>query len=281
MPDFPLIGGGGKVADLWGITTVGSSRKTSATSVLAIANAKGAYEQIIAATPFDISHLYLEVDPDSTGSTGLSGLLDIAIGGAGSEKIIVPDLIIPRNTTRSRASHVILPLTIPAGVRMAMRGQENSSARRVEMKMLGFGQGFMPSQTFQRMTAYGVDLTASRGQLVDAGATFDTKGAYTQIVASTTRPMRAFMLGIGGQTAVRTAVADFLVDVAVGAAGQEKIIAPDLIAQHDFNYPHWSGAWQGPYYCDVPSGSRLAVRAACNTATAVERTLYALIYGFE
>src|SRR5512138_3447198 len=54
-----------------------------------VANVKGAYSQLIASTPFDVAGLLFFC---TIVSAGTPYLMDIAIGGAGSEQVVVPNL---------------------------------------------------------------------------------------------------------------------------------------------------------------------------------------------
>src|SRR5262245_26983065 len=84
------------------------------------ANVKGSFSQLIAVTAADISMLGVTITGATTGVAGAeSASVDIAIGAAGSEIIVIPDIVVSSaNTVVGQfASHILVPLQIPAGTR--------------------------------------------------------------------------------------------------------------------------------------------------------------------
>ncbi len=132
-------------------------------------------------------------------------------------------------------------------------------------------------EPLSKVTDYGTDLSDSGGTQVDPGATGNTKGAYSELVASSAGLIRHLMIGIGVQSSQITSTALHLIDVAVGTAGSEQIILPDLFTAtavaKDLRQPRVMA-----FPCHVPPGSRLAARAQCNTI-GVDRTFDMIIYG--
>ena len=70
------------------------------------------------------------------------------------------------------------------------------------------------------------------GSTIDAGGTANTKGSYTQMVASTSRDYCALAWCMDSLNVTPANTANFLVDVAIGGAGSEQVIVSNLFAQH-------------------------------------------------
>src|SRR3972149_8806178 len=55
-------------------------------------NTKGAYVEFVASTPFEVAGLILEFQNTPWNLSFVNTLVDIAIGAAASEQVVVPDL---------------------------------------------------------------------------------------------------------------------------------------------------------------------------------------------
>lgn len=133
---FTMMEGAAGV-DVYGFntaTTLGTQIDPGATI-----NAKGAYVQLSASITNDIMGIFGAYDMRGSQAGALAAptqfLIDIAIGGSGSEQIIVPNL--PMMNERRGAGSAMnvcgvgnipyIPLGIPAGTRVAARAQCNSA----------------------------------------------------------------------------------------------------------------------------------------------------------
>lgn len=216
------------------------------------AHTKGAWAQLVAATSHEAHGVYVGIP-----QTGINqSLFDLGIGGAGSEKVLVPNMLLVR-----AGLGLYLPVSVPAGVRLAMRSQANFAAtvRAVQVKLLAGGFGQLLGMPSSRVTDYGVNLAATRGVLLQT-STNNTKTAWVELTASTTAPIRylvVFHSPIESNGFYR-------VDIGVGGAGSEKVLLPDIVV---------NGASGGSVYCGpphsiwpvyIPAGSRLACRYQVN-----------------
>lgn len=109
--------------------------------------------------------------------------------------------------------------------------------------------------------AAGANAATSAGTTIsDAGT--NTKGSYTQLIASTTYPSSWIYVVLN-----KPSTADeFLVDLAVGASSSEQVIVSDLIVAAAS-----VGASQGSSYLfplSIPAGSRLSARCQSNSSGA-------------
>ena len=86
------------------------------------AHTKGSWTQIIASAPFDIGMLWITADDNHAASTNTSMLLDIGIGAASSEVVLLPD-ILAGHSTLSASQGFMVPIFIPQGTRISGRIQ--------------------------------------------------------------------------------------------------------------------------------------------------------------
>lgn len=272
MPGFIV---GGMVGD---VTTVGQVAGSSlGTAITAGAtNTEGSYAQLTASTPHD-AHAIIVMG--RTNLNGQSSLVDIAIGGAGSEQVIVADLLIqgPR-----AVMPYFLPIYVPGGVRLSARARSstNVGVQNVTVMLLRNQFGGVPA--LSRATVYGAATGDSGGTSVDPGASGNTKGSYVQIVASTTYAHKGIIFGINQDKNTGTTQADWLYDIAIGAAGSEVVIVPDLwINQAQTGLAAATPSTVGPIMIPIPIATRIAVRAQCSINDATDRLNDVIIIGVD
>lgn len=94
------------------------------------AHTKGGYSQLIAATAFTTKWLALMV---AWSDTNRNFAIDIAIGAAASEEVVIPDLF----SFNSSAVVVGLPFSIPGGSRVAARCASQNASSTVLLSVLG------------------------------------------------------------------------------------------------------------------------------------------------
>jgi hypothetical protein len=116
------------------------------------ANTKGSYVQLTAATTSDYNGFFLgldnQTDPSSGSVGGLYWLLDIAVGAAASEQVILPNHCLFGSSVSGIAlvnnmASPYFPLPIPAGSRIAARAQcstGTSPDRRLGVTFYGVRQ---------------------------------------------------------------------------------------------------------------------------------------------
>lgn len=235
-------------------------------------NVKGAYSQLVASTPQDAYGLLIQIQGSSTGDH----LIDIAIGAAASEQIIAANIVHARQIGNTRrGSYALIPGFIPSGTRLSAREQcSTGGANALIAIILLPAIGPFSLANLTRMTNYGGNTTTSGGVSIQPGGTINTKGAYSQISSSTTNPMRWAVLMFGNQAnaaRANTANNSWTVDVAIGSAGNETIIVPDVFIG--------AGAADSVVVpilvsipTNIPSGTRVAVRAQCTINDATDRT---------
>ena len=109
-------------------------------------------------------------------------------------------------------------------------------------------------------SAYGPNPANTWRVALTSHASANTKASsYTEITAATTYHATRMMISITGSGSV---LRDHLVDIAVGAAGSEVVLFPNLIYSAGSD-TEWSCVYDFP--CDIPAGTRLSARTQCST----------------
>ncbi len=239
---------------------------------------KGSYATLIASTGFRYSGFYLMIGPIDA-AAAITGLVDIAVGAAASEEVIVSDFYIESyNSSHVNSVCIFVPVVIAAGSRVSARAQASTSGGTIDVGVMGItGDAYLPSGY---RNSVGMGVSGSRGSDIDAGATANTKGAYTQIVASTSNRIAALILSVGSSLNSAPADADFLVDIAIGGAGSEVVIIPDILVVSESTtvfFPHAIG----PFPVNIPAGTRIAIRCQSTTNDATDRIMDVVLQGVE
>jgi hypothetical protein len=108
------------------------------------ANTKGAWSELVAATAHPYRWACLSITHDGTVGTSASSLVDVGIGAAGSEVVVVPNLaFFAANTIDAiPAPTSWFPFHVPAGTRIAVRSSCNQTGnpdRLLEAVLHGVG----------------------------------------------------------------------------------------------------------------------------------------------
>lgn len=92
-------------------------------------NTKGAYTTIQATTAETYRGLLVAIgNQNQQARTVTQWLLDVAIGAAASEKVIIPDLVLTSAVNRGMMPCVVqVPVEVPAGVRLSARCSSNNT----------------------------------------------------------------------------------------------------------------------------------------------------------
>ena len=224
--------------------------------VSGIANTKGAYSQLVASTASDTS--WMTVCIYSGGTSAFTTAIDIAVGAAGSEKVIAANLIDP--TISVGASIVYsFPMQIPAGTRIAARSQGDTATQTTDVHIVLHDGSFTQMEGIAGVDSIGFLTASSKGTTIDPGGTANTKGAYSQLSASTAVDYMGLMIAIDPLGASPATAGTVLLDIAIGAAASEKIIIPDLFFFHGLTVI--TPRVFGPFFVPISAGTRIAARA--------------------
>lgn len=241
------------------------------------ANTKGSYVTLVNGTTTTAgSWVYLN---GSTNASGLdtSAVLDIAIGGAGSETIVAPDLLFGFRPVRG----LLLPLHVPAGATVRARlacAVASLTATTWSMDVYG-GEPDSGLSTPGRITGYGVTPASCAGTTITPSATTNTKGSYAQLTATTTSPIHALLVMVQGSSASISGNVQYNIDVAVGGSGSETPVIRDHLVEVNASEQAIPYAPEFvPLSLSIPSGVRLAARCSANSSSSA--AIEVAVYGF-
>ena len=259
------------------ITSIGADTTTSAgttlTSDAVTANIKSAWVELSASTPYDAQQISIRLANLSAARTNC--LIDIGIGAAGSEIVIVPDLLYSGRSTDDAIYS--FPISVTAGTRVAARIQANALAATADVicHLYSYSVG---RQSFSAVDAHGSNTADSGGTDIDPGTTANTRGAWTEIVAATSHDHHGFVIGhgTGGDTSLTDG--QFLYSVAVGPAGSEQVIVDGIHLASSSAADDVQPKASQYFDLQIPAGSRISV-AAQSSITDANRGLDVVFYG--
>ncbi len=174
-------------------TVVGfTPASTGTTQILASAsaNTKGGYTQIVASTAADT--VFMQIDIIGFHNVGKFGALDLAIGAAGSEQIIVSNLMLAATQAGVANTTYLFPIQIPAGTAISARCQCDDVSDGMFVCLRLFDGAFTHLEGIAGIDSIGALASATAGTQIDPGATPNTLGAYAQLTASTPRDYGQF-----------------------------------------------------------------------------------------
>lgn len=262
-----------------GFEAAGVSAASSAGTTLTAGavNTKGSYTELIASTAYPACGVVLSV---GLAQNVNAHAIDLAIGAAASEVIVVPDIFVHVLNTRGGRFSVYLPIALPAGVRLSARTQCATASQTIVVAATLIAQA--PGiPVAGRATAYGITTSgATAGTSVDAGASANTEGAIAELVASTANPIHQIVVLLG-DASVGAATAHLLLDILVGGSGSEQVLIPDLSVTRHVSYGPPQPHVFGPFPVNLPAGVRLSARAQASSNDATMRLLRVALLGFD
>jgi hypothetical protein len=250
-----------------GKNTVGDATPGTDVTTGGAASTKGSYVSF-GTLNFDVYMIRVHCNGYHASASNTNLCVDIAAYAA-TQEIIIPDLLMGNASTigdgvGSGRFSPLFPLYIPSGTELWARaaGQRVSTIVRTYIEVWG-GKEIPGFPVGRKVTTYGIG-TVPTGTTVVPGAS-GAQGSYTQITASTSEDHFAVAPGwqVGDDT-TKTG-GNHIVSIGVGAATEETLDSTwswDLTGTEAMNGCH------NPmmHYADIPSGTRLAVRASISSA---------------
>lgn len=227
------------------------------------ANVKTAWVSVLDPVPTPGASIALvRIAGNSVTATDTAALLDLGIGpaGGGTEQVLIDNLQVGFRPTDSAS--IMIPVDIPAGCRLSARMSTSriSIASSIGIDLYG-GFGWELMRSPQEWTTYGA-MTASAGPNLPSNATANVKGAWVQLDAAIAHRIDLMTVTLQGEDATML-LSDGVVDIGVGGAGAETVIAADIpfnqTAAEIFT-PRFVGLV--PLNTSIPAGTRLAARSA-------------------
>lgn len=258
-----------------GVLSASSSRINATATASATPHTFGVWQELIAATTKEAHVVTLTLlAGTSTSANNTSTLLSLSAGASGHEtdagQVIVANLAVGY---RLAVDHYTIPVTIPPGTRLSVAVQSAIASKAVQV---GVTLGTLPygRRPANHVVTMGADTSTSHGVGLTAPGSANVKTAWTQIVASTIEPFGALIVGEQANADISISSGFALLDIGVGAAGNETVIGADIAYQVSVT-ENMVGMSPRLIPADIPLGSRLAARwSADSTADSMDLILY-------
>jgi hypothetical protein len=214
-----------------------------------------------------------------TRNTARLFLVDIAVGAAGSEQVIIANLPSSSVIVSSGSSATYLfPLFIPAGSRIASRCQDSLGNDPIDVHVILFAPMFGGERGLGAVETCGAITATSRGTTIPGHASVaNSKGSWTELIASTAFAYKWVCLGIGHTNAIAAATS-WTLDIGIGAGGAETVLVPD-IALHAGTVADTIPNNGRSFPLSIPAGTRISARVACSVTTASEKDIELILLG--
>lgn len=259
------------------IETIGANLSGSTgTSVAAslTANTKGSWVELVSATGRASKSVKVTGNPNSAAAY----LLDIGVGAAGSEQVLIAD--VHHSGINQVPLSAEFPVSIPAGSRVAARLACSTAFAEMTTTAYLSSSGFSGPPGLHRVVTYGAVPASSNGTVIDPGSTANTKGAWVELVLSSTAAHRALVMAVGNNNNTAAVATTWLIDIGVGGAGFEQVLIADFRVQATATETLVPGSTP-VFGVTIPEGSRLAVRSQCLTNNATDRLTAVVLYGIS
>lgn len=265
---FPMLG------EVCNCNDVGTDTANSqGTAVTPATGSKGSWTQIVASTTYDTCFMIVQWAGDGAGSQ--TAVVDIGVGSAGNEVVIVSNLMGYGTGSSVARTQYALPVVIPAGTRIAARAQAAAGTDAGRVSLILAEGGFGQSDGFAGVDAIGFDSANTRGTTITCSSTAHTKGSYAQLTAST--PVDYEGLIVVPDENIHPPDTRWLVDLAIGGAGSEQVIVPNMVFRF-ISTDNYVLPMKSPIIpvC-IPAGTRMAIRAQSDAAGTVQANF--TVYG--
>jgi len=242
------------------------------------AHTKGAYVELIASTGAVGYGLSIKAHASSTNATVRNMLLDIAVGDAGSEVIIIPNLqvgaagIVLGANSGGLRTYQFTGLSIPSGSRISARVQ---GAVTVGAVTIGLWVDLALNADIEQsaVVTYGANTATSAGTSVTPGS-----GAFGSWVAigTTSTAHKAFTVSLDQLTDVSMNDVDSILQLSTGAAGAEVIFAEAIWCREESTNERFTGPFPSAVYASVASGVLINCRIASGSVEARGVIIYGI-----
>jgi len=230
---------------------------------------KGAWTEVVASTSQDTYVLGINTKNTYVSGADTSMLLDVAIGAAGSEIVVLENMLCGFQADWGNPQVNFFNMYIPKGSRIAMRTQALIASDTVMVgQLFANGPDFVTdNRQYGNWVTYGADTATSSGVYVQS-ATANIKYVWIEITPSTTAVHSTLGLSVQGNDSSLNP-GDILCDIGMGAAGFEEVIVPDMYISSSNAERLYLGDRPHMIYLGrtIPIGTRLAVRMQASAST--------------
>lgn len=248
---------------------------------------KGSWTSLITTTNFDVFVAGVTIYGLASAGADTASLVDIGYDDSGGTSFVsvIPNILAggtPSTALSGSRRQYWFPVFIPKGSQVAARMQSliSGDASIVGLRLLGGKNRSNPWPHRGAIQDYGTNLATSNGTAM-ANAAADTKSAWTQLGADTTRRHSGLCVATAPIGAAITGARHY-VDIGIDPAGGTtySVVIPDVETTHTASEE--SCSWIDPMTAlmsiDIPVGASIAARSAStalNTGTQLAIAVYA------
>jgi hypothetical protein len=253
-----------------------SANSGAGTSVTGAHNSYGAWTQLVASTAIDACWICIRIQPTQT--TSPRALTNIGVGSGGNEIAIFKDLYASGLTFGYSNIDYWLPCSIPAGTRISAQCCQSAAADANNITVILYDGSFTPDG-FSGVDSFGVTVGSCSVNDIDPGSSANVKGAWTQIIASTSRDYCGLIYATGQNSTDNFSFAGpGGIDVAIGGSGSEQVILADMGLCKVYSFAATS-AYAHFVDVEIPAGTRIAARAQQGNTSSGTRVAGLALYG--
>ncbi len=266
---------------LSGLNATDSSFQTAGTTITAHStiHTKGSWVSVVASAPFDVTWLGVTTsDSTHTSATNTAQLLDIGVGAAASELVLIANIpsgysaITMPLTNAAGRGITWFPVEIPSGTNISARMQATITVDTCDVRLFMLGSSPWQPPTFQSIDTIGAVIASSAGTDLSGGG-------IVELTSSTAEDYKAIGwvgdLGAGGALGGE----DRLIEIFVGAGAAEKTLVDNIEFSTGSTESVTNCQPRGffPVEMNIPSGSRLSAQATGGAG----RDVGIVLYGFR
>lgn len=249
---------------------------------------KGSWTSLIASTNFDAFIAGVTIYGLASAALDTAAMVDIGYDPAGGTtySAVIPNILAggtPSTALSSSRRQYWFPVFIPEGSQVAARMQALISGDQsiVGLRLIGGKNRSNPWPHRGAIQDHGTNPASSNGtQMANAAA--DTKSAWTQLGADTTRRHSGLCVATSPIGAALTG-ARFYIDIGLDPTGGTtySVVIPDVEITQTANEEQcsWIDPMSALLSIDIPAGSAIAARAA-STALNTGNQLAVAVYAF-
>lgn len=183
----------------------------------ATTNTKGAWIEILEDQNYPVKFLFLTISNSASDFSEGSFLIDIGVGTSGNQRVIFPNFLFTKITNfvgGRNGVYLAFPIEVPPGESVWARCQCTSSSEVVLISASGVTYGSFEKPVFQHFDVFGVNVSTSRGTLVDNDTTANAKGPWESLGTLSSTSMYygfilAWTLGLNSGPRNQTCFIDF------------------------------------------------------------------------
>jgi hypothetical protein len=257
--------------------TIGTDT-TASTGTLVTADSadtKGTYVQLVASTARESHRLQVTIKGAGDGAKG-SYRVFLSTGAAASE-VDFMSFIFWSGSGQGDSLTFEIPFTIAASQRIACAASQGiSSGTTFDISVNLCDTNTLGTST--ELSTVGITGTNDgfKGTPIDPGGTANTKGSWTQIVASTSHDFDMMVVCIAANDNNNLTASKSLIDIGTGASSSEVVLIGDINHQQS---SFEDGITYFTIYEAVASGTRIAARSQCSITDATDRMVDVSIIG--